>query len=78
MPKKNRVYVLEVYEDNLLVNSSTFPTYKAEDLFVYYVELAVKMRFNNINRFRLVSGTHILFDFQDVRKMVDQKSLLLL
>lgn len=77
MPKKIPKYVLETYEDSNLICSQLLPCDKAEDTFLYYCQLAVKIRFPSINRFRLVSGTHIIFEFRDVCKIVDQKEFLL-
>lgn len=77
MSKKVPKYFLEVFEDSTLVCSQLLPCDKAEDTFIYYCQLAVKIRFPSINRFRIISGSHILFEFRDVRKIVDQKEFLL-
>lgn len=77
MPKVQNVYILEVYEDDKLVSSIKYPCAKAEDTFLYYVQIAVKLRFHNIDRFRLIAGNHIIFEFRDLRKIVNQKSFML-
>lgn len=77
MPKIPSKYRLEVYEGNNLVSSSLYPTDKAMDKMLFYIECAIKIRFHNVDRFRLVAGNHIIFEFRDLRKITDQKEFIL-
>lgn len=77
MPKISKKYRLEVYENDVLVSSTLMEANKAMDKMVFWIECAIKMRFNNINRFRLISGNHILFEFRDVRKIINQNEFIL-
>ena len=71
-PTKLRVQAYadaELYEDVLLVEDEAYKR------FFQLIEYATILRFHHVNRITLTSGNHILFVFQDVRKIVNQNHL---
>lgn len=76
MPKIKSKYCIQYYDLNgLLLSEEYLPCSQAISKFVMCCSLGVELSFTDCKDIRLLSGSHVMFQFRDVRKVVNQSQL---